>query len=235
MAKRKTRVRPTSLTPAQLRVRAGETYFARGEAYFRAGAVRSLNVGPEGADAAVQGTRRYRVRLSMEDGELDFTCSCPLGRDDEFCKHAVAVGLAWGAEIAAGRASAVNNPLPQRSPEDALRARLLNLNKEELVAVLMERADEDERLMRRLTLMAAKQAPPDAAASAWKRAFDEALATDDYVDYRDAYDYMSGVDEVLDNLERLLRDGHGDQVVELSEYAMEEIEAALDHVDDSDG
>jgi hypothetical protein len=39
----------------------------------------------------------------------------------------------------------------------------------------------------------------------------------------DAYDYMSGVDEVLDNLESLLRDGRADKVVELAEYAMEEI------------
>lgn len=101
--------------------------------------------------------------------------------------------------------------------------------------MLIDCAGEDERLMRRLTLLAATQAPPDAAASAWKRAFDDALATDDYVDYRSAYDYASGVDEALDALESLRRDGRAAKVVELAEYAMEEIEEALNHVDDSDG
>jgi hypothetical protein len=101
--------------------------------------------------------------------------------------------------------------------------------------MLIDCAGEDGRMMRRLTLLAARQAPADVAASAWKRAFDDALATDDYVDYRNAYDYASGLDEVLDNLESLLRDGHADKVVELAEYAMEEIEEALNHVDDSDG
>jgi uncharacterized Zn finger protein len=221
---------------AQLRALAGDSYFARGEAYFRSGAVRSLNVDAGGVEAAVQGTRRYRVRLWIEDNEIGFTCTCPLGRDDVFCKHAVAVGLAWRAEDGGGAASAGGaSRSPPSRPEDALRARLLRLDKNELVSVLVDCAGEDERLMRRLTLLAARQAPADAAASAWKRAFDDALATDDYVDYRSAYDYASGVEEVLDTLESLLQDGRADKVVELAEYAMEEIEEALNHVDDSDG
>lgn len=236
MAKRKAKSRAGPPTEAQLRTLAGESYFARGEAYFRSGVVRSLSINAGGVEAAVQGTRRYRVRLSIENGELAFTCTCPLGREDVFCKHTVAVGLAWLAEggAGAGGADASSRPVPPR-PEDALRVRLLSLDKDELVSVLIDCAGEDHRLMRRLTLIAARQAPADAAALAWKRAFDDALTTNDYVDYRDACDYASGVDDVLDNLESLLRDGRADKVVELAEYAMEEIEEALDHVDDSDG
>lgn len=174
------------------------------------------------------------MRLWIEDGEIGFACTCPLGRDDVFCKHAVAVGLAWRADGGAG-ATGAGASSGLRRPEDALRALLLHLDKDELVSLLLDSAGEDERLRRRLTLIAARQAPGDAAASAWKRAFDDALATDDYIDYRAAYDYASGVDETLDTLESLLRDGRADKVVEAAEYAMEEIEEALNHVDDSDG
>jgi uncharacterized Zn finger protein len=233
MAKRKADRTPT---PAQLRTLAGDSYFARGEAYLRTGAVRSLSVGGSGVEAAVQGTRRYRVRLWIEDDALAFACTCPLGRDDVFCKHVVAVGLAWRAEGGAGTADVgASSRSPPSPPEDALRARLLSLDKDELVSVLIDCADEDGHLMRRLTLMAARQEPANTVASAWKRALDDALAPDDYVDYRDSYDYASGVEGVLDDLEGLLRDGHADKVVELAEYAIEEIEEALNHADDSDG
>ncbi|MCC6917739.1 MAG: hypothetical protein IT548_00960 [Alphaproteobacteria bacterium] len=219
-----------------MRALAGDSYFARGEAYFRSGAVRFLSVGADRAEAAVQGTRRYRVRLSIQDGELAFSCTCPLGRDDVFCKHVVAVGLSWRAEGGAGTADGgESSRSPPPHPEDALRERLLRLDKGELVSVLIDCAGEDERLMRRLTLLAARQAPADAVVSTWKRAFDDALATDDYVEYRGAYDYASGVDDALDTLEGLLRDGRAGEIVELAEYALEEIEEALNHVDDSDG
>ncbi len=222
-------------TEAQLRALAGDSYFARGEAYFGSGAVRFLSVDAGRVEAAVQGTRSYRVRLWIDDNELGFTCTCPLGRDGVFCKHVVAAGLAWRAEGGGAASAGVSPRSPPSRQEGALRAQLLRFDKDELVSLLIDRAGEDERLTRRLTLLAARQASADAAAAAWKNALDGALAADGYVEHRDAYDYMSGVDEVLDSLESLLRDGRADEVVELAEYAIEEIEEALDHVDDSDG
>ena len=49
------------------------------------------------------------------------------------------------------------------------------------------------------------------------------------------WDYSSGIDESIDGLERLLGDGHADDVVELAEYALAAVEAAMQEVDDSSG
>lgn len=222
------------VTPKQLRRLAGERSFARGEAYFAAGAVRSLRVHEGGVNALVQGTRRYRVHLWAEDGELGYNCTCPIGHEGDFCKHCVAVGLAWqtgGQTAGAGAREEDGSVLG----EAEVRPYLLGLEKEELVSLLLEQADEDERLHRRLALRAARATSATAPTSAWKDALAEALGTNDFVDYREAYDYACGIEEVIETLEDYLRDGEAGNVIGLAEYGIAELERSLEHVDDSDG
>jgi uncharacterized Zn finger protein len=222
------------VTPKRLRRMAGERYFARGEGYFKGGAVRSLRAYEGGVRAVVQGTRRYRVQLWAEDGDLGYECSCPLGHEGDFCKHCVAVGLALqaaGQTAGAGACEEDGSVLG----EAELRAYLLGLEKEELVSLLLEQADEDERLHRRLALRAARATSATAPASAWKNALAEALETDDFVDYRAAYDYAGGIEEVIESLEDFLRDGEAARVIDLAEHGVSELEESLEHVDDSDG
>jgi uncharacterized Zn finger protein len=118
---------------------AGERYFERGEGYHRGGHVHDL-VEHEGVVVAkVAGTEDYRVRLWAEDG-LAFSCDCPLGLDGEFCKHCVAVGLAW----LEGDFS--EDTLEGAATMDDVRAYLDGREKDELVGIVMEQAMEDERL-----------------------------------------------------------------------------------------
>src|SRR4030067_2786779 len=73
-----------------LRSMAGARSLERGEEYFADGQVGAL-VEHQGTIAAkVQGTRSYRVKLWAENGELRFSCTCPVGADGAFCKHCVA-------------------------------------------------------------------------------------------------------------------------------------------------
>lgn len=210
-----------------LRKLAGEGSFRRGEAYFADGAVRSLKRQDGGIKALVEGTRTYRVRLRLEKGRLDHGCNCPVGQEGAFCKHCVAVGLAWRADMGDGE--------PSRSDEDVLRDYLAGLHKEELVALLLDRAEEDERLHRRLMIRAAQATPAKADLSVWKEALDDALETRAFVRYRDAYDYASGVGEVIESLEELLEGGQASAVIELAEHGLEAVEQSLGYVDDSDG
>ena len=78
-----------------LRRMAGARPFERGEDYFAAGQVRALVRHEEAITAKVLGTREYRVKLWVANGDLEFSCTCPVGTDGAFCKHCVAVGLAW--------------------------------------------------------------------------------------------------------------------------------------------
>lgn len=214
-------------TPGTIRRLAGERNFARGEAYFDQGRVRSMLTQRAGVKAIVQGTRRYSVRLTLQDGEIEHDCTCPIGDDGEFCKHCVAVALAWHAGGGADASDA-----PESPGEDEVRAYLAGKDKDELVSMLIEQALEDERLWRRLTV---RSAPEATAPAVWKQAFDSAIQTADFVSYGEAHDYARDIDAVIDNLEEMLHGGKAARVVGLAEDAVQEIEEALDHVDDSEG
>ena len=219
------------VTPRLLRRLAGERYFDRGEAYFAAGAVTSLRPEDSGIKAAVQGTRRYRVHLWVENGELRHRCTCPIGYEGGFCKHCVAAGLAWHASGKTG----VGIQGPSNPSGGDVRGYLLGLDKETLVSLLLDQMDEDERLHRRLTLRAAQARPGGADPSVWKETLYAALEVDDYVHYSGAYDYAGGIEEVIESLEDLLRDGQAGSVIGLAEHGLDAVEASLEHVDDSDG
>jgi uncharacterized Zn finger protein len=123
----------------------------RGADYAARGRVHGLAHDGEVVVAEVVGGRRYRVRLWAEDDEVAHACTCPVGEDGRFCKHCVAVGLAW----IAARAPASD---AQLSLAD-VRAHLAGLGAEALVELLMEQAAVDERLRRRLSLEAARKQP----------------------------------------------------------------------------
>ena len=75
---------------------AGERFFERGEDYYRRGAAHSLIEFEGTLTARVLGTHEYRVKFRIhQDGELSYSCSCPVGTDGLFCKDCVAVGLTW--------------------------------------------------------------------------------------------------------------------------------------------
>jgi uncharacterized Zn finger protein len=121
----------------------------RGADYAAAGKVHGLQHDGEVVVAEVSGTRRYRVRLWVDGAEVAYACTCPVGEDGRFCKHCVAVGLAW-----------VDSRMPAAKPRPTLadlRAHLSRQSKEALVELLMEQATADERLRRRLLLEAVKK------------------------------------------------------------------------------
>jgi superfamily II DNA or RNA helicase len=98
---------PTLLTAENLRATAGSA-FARGEAYWREGRVLSCVLEDDALDGLVEGTAKYRVRVTAASGALVAECTCPVR--EAVCKHAVALGLsflAWRGAIPAGSEVAV--------------------------------------------------------------------------------------------------------------------------------
>lgn len=213
---------------------AGERAFARGEGYFSAGVVVGVKREKETLTARVRGTHYYRVRLWVEADELAFDCDCPVGRDDIFCKHCVAVGLAW---------------LDQQRPEDSgprslsryetslkdIQTFLLASAKTELVEMLMDRVQEDEGLERRLAMKAAHAGnrPPDVRGM--RALLNKAIRKRGFVDYAEMAEYTRGIEGAVDALLDLLKHGYASEVRELTECALEAMESAMSEVDDSDG
>jgi uncharacterized Zn finger protein len=222
------------VTPDGLRTIAGDSYFERGEAYFERGQVHSLFGRERGVMATVRGTHDYHVRLTIEDGEVDGSCSCPLGSDGSFCKHCVATGLAWHAAIAEGRALF--------DGEADVEGYLGTLDKAELIRIILERAQADPRLDRMLTLSAAQATGGPEAAETWMRAFDDALeqtfdgayGSSDWL-YDDNESYADELMDTVKALDVMLRSGDADQVVGYTEYAMERIGVAMEDADGMDG
>jgi uncharacterized Zn finger protein len=195
--------------------------------------VKKLKATRSELSATVAGTSQYRVRIWAEEGDLNFSCTCPVGETEEFCKHCVAAGLVWlGAARATQGATEWSEPA---RPDVDLRGYLLTRAKETLVEILIERAAEDELFGGRLALQAAKAAAVPADLEPYRRAIEAAIVVDDFVHYRSMYDYSRNVTVAIRSIEEILEGGLAFEVIGLCEYALECVEDAIGRVDDSDG
>ncbi len=196
--------------------------------------------------AKVWGTRDYRVRLWVEGGEVQGECSCPMGDAYVFCKHCVAVGLAYleggtddvdeegesASPKAKGRRRKAARP---RVTLDDVRRYLAGQNKTKLVEIIVRQATEDDRLRESLFMKVARDRPEGPDVATFREAIDNATDTGGFVDYHSAYGFARGIDEVVTSIADLLEDGHADATIELAEHALARCEDALGAMDDSDG
>lgn len=213
-----------------LREMAGGRSFERGQEYFSEGCVRGLAEHAGTITAKVQGTHDYRVKLWIKNGGVDYSCTCPVGADGDFCKHCVAVGLAWLTPESNRKGSGK----PAVTLDDA-RAALVAQPKEALVAMLLEQAMDDDRLRQKLLLKAAKGSLKGIDLNTYRNAIDEAVDVGGFVDCHEAHSYSQGIEEAVDSVEDLLKEGHAAEAIEVSEHALKTVENALGSVDDSDG
>ena len=221
------------LTETGLRLKAGPASYERGERYATTQRVKKLKAAGSELSATVTGTSQYRVRIWVEEGDLNFSCTCPVGETEEFCKHCVAAGLVWlrGARATEG-ATEWSKP---DQPDVDLPGFLLTHPKETLVELLMERAAEDELFGGRLALQAAKAAAVPADLEPYRQVIEAAIVVDDFVHYRSMYDYSRNVTAAIRSIEEILEGGLAFEVIGLCEYALECVEDAIGRVDDSDG
>jgi len=224
---------PTLLTERALRLMAGAASFERGERYATTRRVKKLKVTESELSATVTGTRSYQVRIWAEEGSLSYSCSCPMGDDEVFCKHCVAIGLVWLGAVATKEGAP--RPGTAGHSEVDVRAYLLSRDKEALVELLMERAATDELFDAKLALEAAKASSLHADLEPYRQAIEAAIVVDDFVDYRSMYDYSCNVQAAIGAIEELLENEQAADVIDLCEYALECVEDATGRVDDSDG
>lgn len=219
---------------ASLQRLAGAQSFSRGEDYLEN--VRSLVEDGAIITASVQGTHAYRVKLTADGRHLDYECTCPVGDDGSFCKHCVAVGLAWLDEQGTRRSpkSSKQPAKPKLTMKD-VRAFLDSQDKKVLVELLAKRAMEDDRLREQLQLKTAKSRALGLDIAALKVAIDDAVYPGDYIDHREAYDYSTNAGEALETIAQVLKDGHAAEAVDLTEHALATVESTIGMVDDSDG
>lgn len=128
-----------AFTKTDVRALAGEKSYERGIEYIRA--VSDLEMDGDVVYAVVQGTDRYEVELDVGPRGLSGTCDCPWGQEGNFCKHCVAVALVY--EYDRDNVHTLPNGF-------GLRAQLELLDHGELVGLVMDLAESDRELRRRL-------------------------------------------------------------------------------------
>lgn len=224
------------ITKTTLRDMAGSRVFQRGEDYFADGAVQRLRAAAEKISAVVDGSETYRVDLWVEGNELDYGCTCPHAAEGNFCKHCVAVGLAWLAEHGKTEKSARSRKSKKRDdPWRMIREYLAEQPREALVELLLEVALRDDRLYQTLELQAGRSGGPGSEAKAFRRAITEATRVHGFIDWRRVGTFAGNLDLVVDGLAELLKPATAAILVELAEYGIERTENALLEIDDSSG
>ena len=227
------------ISRAALEHLADTTTFRRGEEYFSVGAVGRLRITDGKVTAKVKGTETYQVELRDDDGDLGYNCTCPRAEDDYFCKHCVAVGLKWLDECTAeGKSGAKSGKNKRRDPWRDIKEYLATQPAENLIELLLEVAERDDRLYQSLLLKAEISDDTGGGGNvtkAFRRAIDSAARIEVFVDWREVGTLTANIDEVADSLAELLKPDTAGMLVELAEYAIERVESALQHVDDSNG
>jgi uncharacterized Zn finger protein len=214
--------------------RAGDRYFTRGENYFRQGAVHEISLDGNGISAEVHGSQEYDVELWVEEDELQASCTCPLGADDLFCKHCVAVGLAWLANPNSPQPQKNHPPAQKPVTMDEVQIFLEQQEKSTLIQWILDQAKQDEDWKQYFVLKVASSRPQGIDPKIFQRALREAIDNGDFIEWNQTYDYTDKIQTVLGSIEDLI-EAHPQTVMELCEYALSLFESALNSVDDSSG
>jgi hypothetical protein len=138
-----------------------------------------------------------------------------------------AVSLA--ANAAAGDAPA--------DPLAPVRDHLKAQSPEALIALILDLADRDDALLRRLEIAAAAAGKSDAAGleARLRKAIDAATRTRGFIEYRAVRAWAEGVEEALDALEDLVAGPQAATALRLADHALARIGAAIGEIDDSSG
>src|ERR1700722_17052654 len=212
-----------------LRNPAGDKVFARGEDYFRDGEGQILAIEPRRVLAQVTGSEDYRTELVGNDKSIGGECSCPAFEDWGFCKHMVATALAANAVGDDAEAEGVG-------ALTAIRAYLKEKSVDTLAGMIVELAERDPALFRKLDLAATTARTDDKTLEArLRKVIDGATRTAGYIDYREAGGWATDVDAALDAVEGLASGPRAGLALKLMEHAIGRIEDAVENIDDSDG
>ncbi len=217
---------------------AGFAVYGRGVDYFRSGRVEPEAGGDSRLRATVRGSVPYTVELRAERGHPDWSCTCPYAEDGSFCKHVVAVCLLLDPD---GMEALPEDPAPPLAVSRAEEVGLLadhvdGLDRDRLVELVLEVAEQDWRLRERLLAeaRATRGQGPDLAM--WRRRIDAAFTPyDDFVPYQEAAAWAGEVHELIDGLAELCEAGHPEAAALLAEHAHRRADEAIGYVDDSDG
>lgn len=200
--------------------------FARGVDYFHAGAIDDLTYSRGWVIAQVVGSDTYQVRLRVDGMTPNWQCDCPVGEDGLFCKHCVAVGLAWLDRLEKGEV--------ETDSAQILRSYLEQQDKNALIAWLIDAAENHPELRQRL-MAENTTAAPQLDIKQVKQQIRQALSVRGFIDYRGMRRFVTRARPIVSMLEGMVEQGRATEALPLLQYALEVGLKNLEKTDDSDG
>jgi len=221
------KAKSTRFDLGQIRRQAGGKTFERGKKYFDDDSVEILSLEPKRVIALVAGTQDYRTIVSGDEDGIDGECSCPAFGDFGFCKHMVAAALAAND---ARNDDEVAGALPR------VREHLQAKSKDQLVDMVLELAELQPELLRKLNTRATMASADDSTIERRLKAdIEKATRVDYYLDYRRAERWQREVDAALTAVADIATGPRAGLALKLLDYAIERIGGVFESIDDSDG
>lgn len=198
----------------------------RGREYYREDRVTELSDRDGNITACVEGSEPYGVEIEYSGKDILFmSCDCPFADGGENCKHMAAVLYAWEA-----------GEISERPTAGELEKAISAFSKDELRRLLLSVALADERVA--AILCPPKEDRKPVSSAGWKKQI-AAISRryggrDGFIDYENAWDYASELEELLtENAERLREMESIEDAFSLICAVYEE--AVTVEIDDSDG
>ncbi|MGP9644167.1 SWIM zinc finger family protein [Halomonas sp. AOP22-C1-8] len=219
----------TLISDSQLVMLAGDAAFSRGVQYYQQGMVIHWDKSGSTISADVEGSELYHVTLTLTKQGLSGGCNCPASEGIDFCKHCVAVALAFRAEQAK-QAQRVEG-----DTSDRIHAYVESLDKPSLVEALLSLIENDPVLYQQWSLKA------DAALGvldhkALKKRITAAFPINrGLFRYSQVSHYFSKAEAVIEQLAEQVPQLPSVKSLALVDYALARMDKALETIDDSGG
>lgn len=207
---------------------AGKPAFARGQSVYENQQIESWKRQKNSIHAMVQGTELYRVKLTITNKMLDGICSCPASENFDFCKHCVAVALAYSAhELEIDSKSKGSSP-------DRIEAYLMQQSKQDLLKHLLGLIEQNPQLEKQW-LLKADLSHNLVDAKMLRKKITQAIPYRSLWGYRQVGAYFSNAEAAIDLLIVPVAKQSADDQVKLIMYAYQRLNKALERIDDSGG
>jgi len=217
------------ITDKQLIALAGKGAFERGRAYFNSGAIVEWQKKGSKITALVEGSETYQVILRHTSRQFDGSCDCPASDGIDFCKHCVAVAMAYRDDNVKQIQLETGNPL------ERIKAYVNKLDKTQLQKELVELIDSD-RSVRENWSIRADLASGKIDAKAIKKRITAALPYNRHLfRYEQVRSYFAQAEPAITLLEQQVSIIAPNKALALVDYALQRLSKALDTIDDSGG
>ena len=217
------------ITQALLIKLAGEGAFSRGKTYFQQGNVLNWKKTGTKISATVDGSKPYQVSLVHNSRRLDGACDCPASDGFDFCKHCVAVALAYQQD------ESQQTTMAKGGVEQRIQAYLLKLDKAELVDELLQQIVMDASLKQQWSIKADVALGKVDAKALKKRITGAFPYGRELYRYPQVRAYFAKAEPVIDLLQQQLDSLDFGVALKLVDYALQRLAKALQAIDDSGG